>query len=156
MRWSITAVAPLVAAAASPAAAAAACVTAAVQYADGSIGRVPQHLRQQVVASTPEPDATQALARPASAHEPALVETRATVRAFSKEDGGKRLYVHLKVVPRANLPFTTLRFRVRDSALLSGLREGASVKFRAERAGGENTLVSIRAVPPCVRFQPCD
>lgn len=82
------------------------------------------------------------------------VETRATVRAVTEAQG--RLYVHLKILPRTKLPFTTIRFRVRDPALLAGLSEGASVKFRAERIEGENTLVAIRAVPACVRFQPCD
>lgn len=74
---------------------------------------------------------------------------------MTEEDGGTRVYVHLKIVPRAKVPFTTLRFRVHDRALLAGLSAGASVKFRAERIDGENTLVAIRAVQPCVRFQPC-
>jgi len=95
-------------------------------------------------------------AAPAGAPAAAPVETRAIYRFLTREDGGRRVYVHLKVVPHANLPFTTLRFRVREHALLAGLREGASVRFRAERIEGENTLVAIRAVPPCVRFQPCD
>jgi Cu/Ag efflux protein CusF len=93
---------------------------------------------------------------PANLQQTTQVETRATVRLVTEEDGGKRVYVHLKIVPRAKLPFTTLRFRVRDRALLAGLHEGASVKFRAERIEGENTVLAIRAVPPCVRFQPCD
>ncbi|TFZ04678.1 copper-binding protein [Ramlibacter rhizophilus] len=99
-----------------------------------------------------------AQAAPASASgagEAAPVETRATVRSWIEDEGG-RLYVHLKIVPRAKLPFTTLRFRVRDRRLLDDLREGTSVKFRAERIEGENTLVTIRAVPPCERFQRCD
>jgi len=95
-------------------------------------------------------------AAPASSQKTAAVETRATFRAVTEEDGGQRVYVHLKVLPHAQLPFTTLRFRVLERALLAGLREGASVKFRAERIEGENTLVGIRAVPACVRFQPCD
>jgi len=131
-------------------------VTTAGEYDDGTIGRVQQHLLQQVVASTREHGPPQAPASPASVREATPVETRATLRSVTEEDGGKRVYVHLKVVPHAKLPFTTLRFRVRDAALLSGLQEGATVKFRAERIAGENTLVSIRAVPPCVRFQPCD
>lgn len=96
-----------------------------------------------------------AAAAPAEPAPPA-VETRATLRSISEEDAGRRLYVHLKVVPNAQLPFTTLRFHVPQRAWLAGLQEGASVKFRAARVAGENTLLSIRAVPPCVRFQPCD
>lgn len=92
----------------------------------------------------------------ADAGQAAEVETRATVRSITEEAGGARTYVHLKIVPRAKLPFTTLRFRVRDRALLAGLQEGASVKFRAERVDGENTVLAIRAVPACVRFQACD
>ena len=134
-------------------------VMTAGEYDDGNIGRAQLHLLQQVVAATREhagereepPTPSPAAATPATP-----VETRATLRSFGEEDGGRRVYVHLKLVPRANLPFTTLRFRVRDRAMLAGLREGASVKFRAERIDGENTLVAIRAVPACVRFQPCD
>ncbi len=95
-------------------------------------------------------------AAPAAAQEAAQVETRATLSSVTEEDGGRRVYVHLKVAPNANLPFTTIRFRVRDRALLAGLGEGASVKFRARRVDGENTLIAIRAVPACLRFQPCD
>ena len=93
---------------------------------------------------------------PATARDVAQVETRATLRSVTEEHGGDRVYVYLKIVPRAKLPFTTLRFRVRDRGLLDGLQEGASVKFRAERVDGENTVLAIRAVPPCVRFQACD
>lgn len=131
-------------------------VTTAGEYNDGSIGRFQQQLLQQVVAATQEHGRADAAASPASAREAAPVESRAILRSVSEEEGGKRVYVHLKVAPHANLPFTTLRFRVRDRALLAGLPEGASVKFRAERIAGENTLVSIRAVPACIRFQPCD
>lgn len=134
-------------------------VTTAGEYNDGNIGRVQQHLLQQVVAATNEHAGKQvALPTPASAAaaQASSVEMRAIMRSLTEEDGGKLAYVHLKVVPGANLPFTTLRFRVRDKALVAGLREGSSVKFRAERIDGENTLMAIRAVPACVRFQPCD
>lgn len=58
-------------------------------------------------------------------------------------------------------PLEGLAARVESSVPVAGLTlpllgEGASVKFRAERIEGENTLVAIRAVPPCVRFQFCD
>lgn len=131
-------------------------VTTAGEYNDGSIGRVQQHLLQQVVAATREHAGEQAASSPAAPAQEPPVETRAIVRSVAHERGGQLLYVYLKIVPGAQLPFTTLRFRVRDPALVAGLREGASVKFRAERVDGENTLVSIRTVPACVRFQPCD
>lgn len=130
-------------------------VTTAGEYNDGTIGRAQRHVLEQVVAATLE-HAGPREASPAAAQETSSVETRATVRSITGEQGDKGVYVRLKVVPHAKLPFTTLRFRVRERALLAGLREGASVKFRAERIEGENTLVAIRAVPPCVRFQPCD
>jgi CubicO group peptidase (beta-lactamase class C family) len=135
-------------------------VTTAGEYNGGrSISRVQQHLLQQVVAATREHAGRQvALSTPAStaAAQVSPVETRAILRSITEEDGGNRAYVHLKIVPGANLPFTTLRFLVLDKALVAGLREGSIVKFRAERVDGENTLVAIRAVPACVRFQPCD
>lgn len=84
------------------------------------------------------------------------VFTRATVRGIFEEDGGKRVYIRLKLVPRGKIPFSTLTFRVPDRALVAGIAEGASVAFRAERIGGENTLTAIRPAPPCERFQPCD
>ncbi len=129
-------------------------VMTAGEYDDGSVGRAQRHLLQQVVAATLEHAGESSAAPMALVVEP--VETRATFSSVAQEDGGTRTYVRLKVVPSANLPFTTLRFRVRDPAILAGLREGASVKFRAERIDGENSLTAIRAVPPCARSQPCD
>lgn len=135
-------------------------VATAGEYSDGSIGRTQQFLLERVIAATQEHQGRrEAAAEPApepSAQPAAAVETRATLRSIEEEDGGKRTYVHLKIVPGAKLPFTTLRFRVREKAQLAGLGEGDSVKFRAERIDGENTLLSLRAVPACVRFQPCD
>lgn len=134
-------------------------VMTAGEYNDGSIGRMQQHLLQQVVAATREHAGKQVALpthAPRAAAQAAPVEMRAIMRSISEEDGGKRAYVHLKVVPGANLPFTTLRFRVRDKALVAGLRTGSSVKFSAEKIDGENTLMEIRSVPACVRFQPCD
>jgi hypothetical protein len=45
---------------------------------------------------------------------------------------------------------------VRDPASLAGPSPATPVEFRIERIEGENTLVSIRAVAACVRFQPCE
>ena len=86
----------------------------------------------------------------------AAVFTRATVRGVYEEDGGRRLYIRLKLVPRGKIPFSTLTFRVLDRALVAGLADGASVAFRAERIDGENTLTAIRPAPPCERFRQCD
>ena len=90
---------------------------------------------------------------PASAAEP--VFTRARVRSFLEEPGGK-FYVRLKLLPRTKIPFSTQTFRVTDRALLTGIQEGAWVKFTSRHIDGENTVTSIQAVAECVRFQQCD
>lgn len=82
------------------------------------------------------------------------VYTRGVVRSVDTEDG--RLYIRLKVVPRAKLPFSTLTYRVTDAQLVAGLRSGDSVQFRAERRGSENVLTAIRTAPPCERFSKCE
>jgi len=82
------------------------------------------------------------------------VYTRAVVRSISKDDG-KNLYIRLKLIPRAKIPFTTLTYRVLDPGLIAGLREGDSVAFKAERRNGENVLTAIRGAPPCERFKEC-
>ena len=91
----------------------------------------------------------------AQAQEPTPVYTRARLTSTFEEDGGK-LYVRLRLLPRAKIPFTTQAFRVRDRSLVAGLPEGAWVKFTTERVDGENTLTSIQVVEECKRFQHCD
>lgn len=61
----------------------------------------------------------------------APVLTRARVVSVQQEPGGP-LYVRLKLLPRAKLPFTTQRFTVVDRTLLAGIAEGAWVKFTAK------------------------
>lgn len=128
-------------------------VAAAGEYNAGTIRSVQRHLLEQVVGATLEHGPGDASMPPNAGAAPA-VETRATLVSITAQ--GEQLYVHLKIVPRSKLPFTTLRFRVRDRALLADLKPGAGVKFRAERIDGENTLSTIRTVPACRRFQPCD
>jgi Cu/Ag efflux protein CusF len=82
------------------------------------------------------------------------VYTRAVVRSISKEDG-ERLYIRLKLIPRAKIPFSTLTYRVFDERLVQGLREGDSVAFKAERRDGENVVTAIHAAVPCERFKEC-
>ncbi len=100
------------------------------------------------------PQAARPAARGASAA--AAVATRAIVRSIADEDGGGRLLIRLKLVPRGKLPFTTITYRVLDRQLVAGLKEGDSVAFVARRVDGENVLTSIRRVPPCERFRKCD
>ncbi len=83
------------------------------------------------------------------------VETRATVRSIFEKDGGRRIYIRLKLVQLDNKPFPTLTYRVTDRAMLAGIVEGSSVAFTAARAAGENTITSLRPAEPCIRFQPC-
>ncbi|MDR6455964.1 hypothetical protein [Variovorax paradoxus] len=93
--------------------------------------------------------------RPAeAAAEAAPVTTYARFVSASQEADGK-LYVRLKLLPRARLPFTVQRFRVRDRTLLAGVAEGSWVRFTARHIDGENTLTSIRITAECKRFQEC-
>lgn len=89
------------------------------------------------------------------AEQAAQVFTRARVRSFHEEPGGKT-YVRLKLLPRAKLPFTVQTFRVLDPSLLAGISEGAWVKFTSKRVNAENTVTAIHPATECVRFQPCD
>ena len=90
----------------------------------------------------------------AAAHA-APVTTYARLASFKEEPDGK-LYVRLKLLPRAKLPFTVQAFRVRDRALVADIAEGAWVRFTAKHIDGENTLTSIRVAPECKRFEKCD
>jgi Cu/Ag efflux protein CusF len=93
--------------------------------------------------------------RPAeTAAEAAPVTTYARLTSVEKEPDGK-LYVRLKLLPKAKLPFTVQRFRVRDRSLLAGIAEGSWVRFTAKHIDGENTLTSIRITAECKRFQEC-
>jgi Cu/Ag efflux protein CusF len=95
------------------------------------------------------------LAVPASAQQaPGAVYTRAEVRSIFQQD--QRTYIRLKLMlPPADLPFTTVTYRVPDPAALAGLRKGASVAFIAQRSGGENAITTIRPAPPCDRLRQC-
>ncbi|BEP95849.1 hypothetical protein GmRootA79_42330 [Acidovorax sp. A79] len=86
------------------------------------------------------------------------VYTRARVVSVDRESGsgGKKLYVRLKLLPRAKIPFATQTFRVVDASLLAGISEGAWVRFQARRVDGENTLTAIHIADECKRFEPCD
>ena len=99
--------------------------------------------------------ATGAAAAPAADAPAATVLTRARVASFLDEPGGKS-YVRLKLMPRSKLPFTTQTFRVTDRSLLTGIAEGATVKFSSKHIEGENVVTAIHLVAECVRFQPCD
>jgi Cu/Ag efflux protein CusF len=81
------------------------------------------------------------------------VHTRAIVRALPS--AAEPNLIRLKLIPRGQLPFTTLTFAVRDAALWQGLAVGDEVGFVAERRQGINTVVRLRKVVSCARFQDC-
>lgn len=74
-----------------------------------------------------------------------VVYTRGEFRGSFEEDGGRRVYARVKLVPGSKLPFSTLTYRVLDPKLLAGVPEGAVVDFRAERRQGENVITEMRA-----------
>ncbi|HPU10850.1 MAG TPA: hypothetical protein PK947_10000 [Ottowia sp.] len=82
------------------------------------------------------------------------VYTRAVVRELPAV-GAQPALLRLKIVPRGKLPFSTLTFRVQDRRLLNGIGLGDEVGFIAERRPEGNTVVALRKVAPCVRFQAC-
>jgi len=92
----------------------------------------------------------------AAAEEPKTdpVYTRARLMSSHEEPGGK-LYLHLKIPPRSKIPFTTQTFRLADRKLVADIADGTPVEFVSRRLEGENTVVSIRAVAECPRFQKC-
>ena len=112
-------------------------------------------LRRVLIALAAGLVASAGAAAAPQAQEPAAVFTRARLVSTYEESGG-RLYVRLKLLPRAKIPFTTQSFRVVDRSLLAGLPDGTWVKFTAKHLDGENTLTSIHAAEECQRFRPCD
>lgn len=82
------------------------------------------------------------------------VYTRARLMSSHEEPGGK-LYLHLKIPPRSKIPFTTQTFRLADRRLVADIADGTPVEFVSRRLEGENTVVAIRAVAECPRFQKC-
>jgi Cu/Ag efflux protein CusF len=88
--------------------------------------------------------------RPTAAVEaPHQVYTRGEFRGTSEEEGGRRLYAHIKLAPGHKIPFSTLAYRVPDRTLLTGVQQGAAVEFLAKRQDGENVLTAIRPAAPC-------
>ena len=93
--------------------------------------------------------------QPAEAASDAAPVTTYARLVSTREEADGKLYVRLKLLPRAKLPFTVQRFRVKDRALLAGIAEGSWVRFTAKHIDGENTLTSIHATAECKRFQEC-
>ncbi|MDM0112810.1 copper-binding protein [Variovorax sp. J22R133] len=87
--------------------------------------------------------------------EAATVFTRARLQSVFQEADGK-LYVRLKLLPGAKIPFTTQTFRLPDRSLLAEIPEGSPVKFTSKQVDGENTVTAIHMAPDCKRFEKCD
>jgi CubicO group peptidase (beta-lactamase class C family) len=92
-----------------------------------------QQVRRQLVAGTWSGTLPQA-----------VVYTPGEFRGTFEEDGGRRLYARMKLVPGHKIPFSTLTYRVLDPKLVAGLAAGRLVEFRAERRDGENVIVEMR------------
>ncbi|MFD1712745.1 copper-binding protein [Ottowia sp. GY511] len=91
--------------------------------------------------------------RPGSSVNARVVYTRAVVRSLPSPREPNAL--RLKLLPGGKIPFTTVTFRVADPSLVLGLQVGDHVGFVAEARPEGNTVVRLRAVSPCARFQPC-
>ena len=81
------------------------------------------------------------------------VLTRAVVRSLPGP--AEPITLRLKVLPRGKLPFTTIAFGLARPELAQGIQVGDEVGFIAERTEAGNTIVRLRKLAPCVRFQPC-
>jgi Cu(I)/Ag(I) efflux system periplasmic protein CusF len=73
----------------------------------------------------------------ASAEASASGEIRRVDRA-----GGKLTLRHGEI-PNLDMPPMTMVFRVRDGALLEGLKEGDRVRFRAEKDGSQYVVTQL-------------
>ena len=82
------------------------------------------------------------------------IYTRAVVRDLPAA-GAQPALLRLQIAPRGKLPFSTLTFRVQDRRLLDGIALSDEVGFIAEARPEGNTVVALRKVVPCVRFQSC-
>ncbi|MDO8278808.1 MAG: copper-binding protein [Burkholderiaceae bacterium] len=103
---------------------------------------MPVHLLKALLLVAALASSTAASPADVPASAPA-VYTRGEFRSASVDDGG-RTYARINVVAGQALPFSTLRFRVQDRALVQNLKPGARVEFRAQRLQGENTLTDLR------------
>jgi len=66
-----------------------------------------------------------------------------TIRKIDTE--AQRLRVAHGPIANLNMPPMTMSFRVKEAAMLKGLKEGDKVRFRVEQIGGAYTIVRIEA-----------
>lgn len=128
-------------------------VMTAGEYNDGSVGRELARLLSLIVAAARGGEGAVAAqaALPDAQNLPvgaSAVYTRAVIRSVFEEGAGPRLYIRLKLLPRAKIPFSTLTYRVLDRGLIAALPAGTSVEFRAQRIDGQNILTAIRQRMP--------
>ena len=80
-------------------------------------------------------------AQPAAAA--ALVD--AEVKKVDRETG--KITLRHGVLKNLGMPGMTMAFRVRDAAMLEGVKTGDQVKFSAERVNGAITVVQLEPAP---------
>jgi len=66
-----------------------------------------------------------------------------TIRKIDAE--AQRLRVAHGPIANLNMPPMTMAFRVKEAAMLQGLKEGDKVRFRVEKIDGAYTIVRIEA-----------
>ncbi len=66
-----------------------------------------------------------------------------TIRKVDAE--AQRLRVAHGPIANLNMPPMTMAFRVKEAAMLQGLKEGDKVRFRVEKIDGAYTIVRIEA-----------
>lgn len=83
---------------------------------------------------------------------PALAQAGAAADASAMASGEVRrvdreaakLTIRHGEIPHLEMPPMTMVFRVRDAALLEGLKEGDRIRFRAEKDGRQYVVVALK------------
>lgn len=77
----------------------------------------------------------------ATSHQSATALTDAEVRKVDKEAG--KLTLKHGAIPNLEMPPMTMVFRVKDPAMLEGVKAGDKVRFRAENIKGAFTVTEV-------------
>jgi Cu(I)/Ag(I) efflux system periplasmic protein CusF len=67
--------------------------------------------------------------------------TEGEVRAIDKTAG--KLTIKHGAMPKFDMPPMTMAYRVKDKAMLAGLKPGDKIKFEADGVGGEFTVLRL-------------
>ena len=79
--------------------------------------------------------------QPAAAAAPAATLTEGEVRKIDKEQG--KITLRHGEIKNLDMPGMTMVFRVKQAALLDGVKEGDKVGFTADKIGGQFTVTAI-------------